>query len=87
MKRSIICLAILILCPLLIRAIRCYKCDATDQCGNIHTDVASNYYHEQSDSVEIVDCEYFCWKSISLGKSQQIESIGLNMIDFLIYYV
>ncbi len=52
------------LLPLLTNSIRCYKCDATIDCKKL----SSRSYGYSSDDVEVVDCEYYCWKSISLGK-------------------
>ncbi len=52
------------LLPILTNTIRCYKCDATNECRKI----SSKNHAYSSDDVEVVDCEYFCWKSISLGK-------------------
>ncbi len=52
------------LLPILTNTIRCYKCDATNECQKI----SSKNHGYSSDDVEVVDCEYFCWKSISLGK-------------------
>ena len=47
--------------------IRCYKCDAElSECKTI----SSKTYDYASENVEVIDCEYFCWKSISLGKYQ-----------------
>jgi hypothetical protein len=57
-----------ILFPLFTNTIRCYKCDATDECKTINSGLSSKNYDQSSDSVEIIDCEYYCWKSISLGK-------------------
>jgi hypothetical protein len=43
-------------------SIRCYKCDATHECKTI---TSSNL--QSNDNYEIIDCEHYCWKSISLG--------------------
>lgn len=41
--------------------LRCYKCGATDPCKMlINKSLSNNKY-------EIVDCEQYCWKSITLG--------------------
>jgi hypothetical protein len=50
-----------ILFPIYINTIRCYKCDTTDICKTMMNKSQS------IDKYEIVDCEYYCWKSISLG--------------------
>ena len=42
-------------------SLHCYKCDSTDLC-RIQTNNLSRVAQ-----YEIVQCEYFCWKSISLG--------------------
>jgi hypothetical protein len=52
------------LLPLLTNTIRCYKCDATSECKTI----SSRTDDYSSDNVEVIDCDYYCWKSISLGK-------------------
>ena len=54
--------------PLSTNPIRCYKCDATNECKTINNGVSSKNHDHSSDNVEIIDCEYNCWKSISLGK-------------------
>jgi hypothetical protein len=53
--------------PLFTKSIRCYKCDATNECK----DLSTRNYGYTSDNVEIIDCEYYCWKSISLGKASK----------------
>lgn len=60
----------LILFPLYTNTIRCYKCDASSECKIINHGLSSKNHYHSSDNVEIVDCEHFCWKSISLGKQQ-----------------
>ncbi|CAF3670897.1 unnamed protein product [Adineta steineri] len=57
----------LILYPLSTNTIRCYKCEATNECKTINNDVSSKNYYHSSDNVEIIECEYYCWKSVSLG--------------------
>ncbi|UJR15962.1 hypothetical protein I4U23_002882 [Adineta vaga] len=57
----------LTLFPLITNTIRCYKCDASDECKTINNGVSSKNYHHSSENVEIIDCEYYCWKSVSLG--------------------
>ncbi len=54
-------LIMVILFPIYINTIRCYKCDTTDICKTMMNKSQS------IDKYEIVDCEYYCWKSISLG--------------------
>ncbi|CAM2724666.1 unnamed protein product [Rotaria socialis] len=48
-------------------SIRCYKCDATNECRTIKSGSSFKNYDYLSDNVEIIDCEYYCWKSVSLG--------------------
>ncbi len=58
----------LILFPLFTNTIRCYKCDASNECKIINNRLSSKNYYPSSDNVEIIDCEYYCWKAVSLGK-------------------
>lgn len=50
--------------PQLTYPIRCYKCDASADCRMLSTRM-QDY---SPDNVEIIDCEHFCWKAVSLGK-------------------
>ena len=59
------------LCPMFLDSIRCYKCDATDRCRSIRDGYTSRHHDESSDSLEIIDCEHYCWKSVSLGNLVQ----------------
>ncbi len=52
--------------PLFTNSIRCYKCDATNECKDLS--LRNSGY--TSENIEIIDCEYYCWKSISLGKRE-----------------
>jgi hypothetical protein len=54
-------LIMVLLFPTYINTIHCYKCDATDVCKTMINKSRSNTKYK------IVDCEYYCWKSISLG--------------------
>jgi len=54
-------LIVVLLFPTYTNTIHCYKCDTKDVCKTIISKLQSN------DKYEIVDCEYYCWKSISLG--------------------
>lgn len=54
--------------PLWTNSIRCYQCDGSNECKTISTDSLYKNNHFSSENVEIVDCEYYCWKSVSLGK-------------------
>ena len=58
--------------------IRCYKCVAMGVCkGVINNNSKSN------DNYEIIDCEHYCWKSISLGNFPEKKSqFKLNTSSF-----
>ncbi len=58
----------LVVFPVLTHTIRCYKCDATNECKTINTGLSARNYDYSSDNVEVIECEENCWKSISLGK-------------------
>lgn len=62
------CLFFFIVCPLFTETIRCYKCDASDECRTILNDSPLRYVDEEMENLEIIDCEHFCWKAVSLGK-------------------
>ncbi len=47
--------------PLSTHPIRCYRCYATDICKTMTNGSLFN------DKYDIIDCEHYCWKSISLG--------------------
>lgn len=55
---------------LIVEAVRCYKCEASDQCRSLQHGAPSSIDEDGSETFEIVECEYFCWKSISLGMYQ-----------------
>ena len=74
------CLFFFIVCPLFTETIRCYKCDASDECRTIRNDSPLRYVDEEMENLEIIDCEHFCWKAVSLGK---IFSRQMNSMDFL----
>lgn len=67
---SVLLVAVL---PLTANAIRCYKCDASQECKTISNGGSSKNYYHASENVEIIDCEYYCWKSISLGKRNDVD--------------
>ncbi len=56
--------------PILTNSIRCYKCDRTDACKTL---TSNNSLF--NDKYDIIDCEHFCWKSISLGNSENLVKI------------
>jgi hypothetical protein len=68
MNYFLVLVLLLVLFPLFTNSIRCYKCDATNECKIIKKNFILKNYDQSSDSVEIIDCEHYCWKSISLGK-------------------
>ncbi len=61
LDKYLLFLIIVSLFPTYTNPIRCYKCAKTDVCKTI-----TNYslFNEKYD---VIDCEYYCWKSISLG--------------------
>lgn len=62
-------------------SLRCYKCDSTDFCRMKTNDsfVLSRY--------QTVQCDYFCWKSISLGRqSNEIKQFIDAFLSFF-YFV
>lgn len=68
-------LLVVVLCPLVTNSIRCYKCDASDQCRSIQHGYMSKDHDDPSDSLEIIDCEHYCWKSVSLGKTSRLTKL------------
>lgn len=67
MKFLLILVLVINVLPLLTTAIRCYKCDATNECKIMTKEASMKSFEDSSDNVEVVDCEYNCWKSVSLG--------------------
>ncbi|CAF3606096.1 unnamed protein product [Rotaria sordida] len=67
MNFFLVSIIFIILFPLFTNTIRCYKCDATNECRTITSGLSFKGYDDTSDNVEIIDCEHYCWKSISLG--------------------
>lgn len=72
MKLLLTSIFFLVLFPSLSNTLRCYKCDATDECKTINSAFSSKNYGYSSDNVEIIDCEHYCWKSVALGNSLKI---------------
>lgn len=83
MKILLISVLVISVLPLLTTTIRCYKCDATNECKIMTKDSSIRSYDDSSDNVEVVDCEYNCWKSISLGNKINIIKLQLIVLYFL----
>ena len=75
---------LVVLFPLMTNTIRCYKCDASDECRTINNGVSSKNYYHASENVEIIDCEYSCWKSVSLGNKDELSQYNYNPFWFIL---
>ena len=74
----------LVLLPAWTSAVRCYQCDATDECRTVPDEVSSTSYVDAAASnVEVVDCEHYCWKSVSLGRETRT-SVDENHSSFFL---
>lgn len=86
MKFLLILVLVISVLPLLTTTIRCYKCDASTECKIITKGSSIRSDEDFSDDVEIVDCEYNCWKSISLGSRINSLIEFCNSMYLLLYF-